>query len=34
MAMIVEIRKNAGRGNGLALDSYRRIDRYSKRHPA
>lgn len=31
MAQIIEIRKNARRGDRNALDSYRRIDRLSKR---
>jgi hypothetical protein len=33
MAMIVEISKNARAGNATALDSYRRIDRYSELNP-
>ncbi len=33
MATIVEISKNAKAGNQLALDSYRRIERYSRRNP-
>lgn len=33
MALIVEIRKNAARGNAVATDSYRRIDAYTKKHP-
>ncbi len=33
MATIVEIRKNAAKGHAVALDSYRRIDSYSKRNP-
>jgi len=31
MALIVEIRKNAEKGDASALDSYRRIDRFTKR---
>jgi hypothetical protein len=33
MALIVEIRKNAQKGNATAVDSYRRIDRYSRKNP-